>query len=232
MTAEANQLVAREGPLWDEMIKNVQLPIIEGAATMARENAESVRRAMQRGGSARRDAFAAVQGMRAQERINSQRGQALSQARMNMDVWARDNARTQLEFNANWTANLGGIRENYNQAMDKAAELMSTSALPQMMMAKEKAAEWRYKAHAKNRARTSRWISGAISLVAMGIGGLGTMASAGLPGSGMLGAIGGAVGPKAGAQLIQGGLRAGASAIGQQSLLTGTSTPTYQLKQV
>jgi hypothetical protein len=61
LTAEAEQLVARKGELWNELVNFQQLPIIEAAAMMQRENAENIRRAMARGGAARRDAFAAVQ---------------------------------------------------------------------------------------------------------------------------------------------------------------------------
>lgn len=179
LTAEAEQMVAREGPLWEEMMKNQQLPIIEGAAAMARSNAEEIRRAMARGGAARRDAFEAVQRIRSQERINTQRIQQLTELRTKMDFWARDNARTTLEFGQNWAGNLGGIRESFNASMDKASELMSTSALPFMFAAQEKVNEWRYYSHGKKRASVSKWISGALSLVSLGLGGAGAMGMGG-----------------------------------------------------
>lgn len=179
LTAESEQLIAREGPLYDEMLNSLQLPILEGAGAMARENTEQLRRAMARGGSARRGAMEAVQKIRAQERINSQKVMALSQSRFALDQWSRENARTNLEFGMNWAANQGGIRESYNQAMDKASELMLNSALPIMMHTTEKAQQWRYYAHNKNRQKVGRWISGIIGIGSMFLGGAGAMGISG-----------------------------------------------------
>jgi hypothetical protein len=175
--AEAEQLMAREGPLYDELIKNTQLPIIEGAGVAARENTEAIRRAMAKGGSARREAFGAIQQMRQQEAINMQRGQALAQNRFKIDRWARENARSVVEFADNWAANTAGIRESYQSAMDKASELMLKDALPHMFSAVQKAAEWRYYAHEQNRNNVTRWVTGAL-----GIGGM----AFGVPGSAQL----------------------------------------------
>ncbi|MHA2063370.1 MAG: hypothetical protein ACXABY_03195 [Candidatus Thorarchaeota archaeon] len=54
---------------------------------------------MAKGGSARREAFGAIQQMRQQEAINMQRGQALAQNRFKIDRWARDVSR----INQLWT---------------------------------------------------------------------------------------------------------------------------------
>lgn len=170
LTAEAEQLISREGPLYDEMINSLQLPIIEGAGAMARENAEALKRAAARGGSARRSAMEAVQKIRANERLNSQKMMALSQTRFALDQWSRENARTTLEFGQNWASNLGGIRESYNRAMDQASQLMTNSALPIMFQATKEAAKWRYYAHQKKRSKVTRWISGIMG-VAMIAGG-------------------------------------------------------------
>lgn len=196
LMAESEQMLKREGPLWDEMIKNTQLPIIEGASAMARENAENVRKAMQRGGAARRAGFEFVERARAQEKINTVKIQALSENRLKIDMWARDNARTNVEFAANWSKNLAGIREEFNASMDNASALMLGSALPIMFAAKQEAAEWRYYAHAKNRNKVNRWISGALGLAGMAVGGI--TKSAGIFGAGtsMLGgAFGGPTSP-------------------------------------
>lgn len=215
LTAEAEQLIAREGPLYNEMIKNTQLPIIEGAGALARENVENLRRAAQRGGSARRQAMQAVQQIRAQERLNSQKVTALAQQRLEIDKWARDNARTQLEFNQNWAANLGGIRENFNQAMDMASELMVTKALPVMFAAQQEAAKWRYYAHSKNRSKVGSIISGVLGVASMALGGAGAL---GLLGGSLGKAVGG------GGPLIQRGLELGTSAL--QSPPSPADTPT------
>ncbi len=199
LMAESEQMLKREGPLWDEMVKNTQLPIIEGAGAMARQNAENIRRAMARGGAARRNAFEAIQKIRAQERINSQKMMALADSRLKLDIWARENARTNVEFAQNWSKNLAGIREEYNSAMDRAAELMVSGALPIMFEAKQRAAEYRAQAHAKNRAKVGRWITGALGVASLALGGIGAL---GLGGAG------------AAASGIGAGIKAGATAAG------------------
>jgi hypothetical protein len=135
LTAEAEQLVARKGELWNELVNFQQLPIIEAAAMMQRENAENIRRAMAR---------------------------ALAAHRIELDQWARDNARTQLEWNQNWAANQAGVRESYNNAMDRASELMVSSALPVMFASKQEAARFRQQAHEQNRNKVMRWVNGVV----------------------------------------------------------------------
>jgi hypothetical protein len=179
LTAEAEQLVARKGELWNELVNFQQLPIIEAAAMMQRENAENIRRAMARGGAARRDAFAAVQQMRAQERINGEKVRALAAHRIELDQWARDNARTQLEWNQNWAANQAGVRESYNNAMDRASELMVSSALPVMFASKQEAARFRQQAHEQNRNKVMRWVNGVVGVATMGAGIAGGLGMAG-----------------------------------------------------
>lgn len=165
MMAESEQLLARQGPLYDEMIQSTQLPIIEGAASAARENTEMLRQAMARGGSARRDAFEAISKIRAQDNINMQKGQALAQAHMNLDMWARDNAKNVINFAQGWSSNLAGVRESYQHAMDNAAALMDSSALPIMFNTANKAQEYREAQSAQSRGKVNRWITGVLGLV-------------------------------------------------------------------
>jgi len=191
LTAEAEQLIAREGPLYQEMLNSVQLPILEGAGAMA----EQLKRAAARGGAGRRSALEAVQRIRSQERINSQKVMAISQTRFALDQWARENARTTIEFGQNFAANQAGIRDSYNNAMDRASELMLNKALPIMFEAKQNAAKWRYYAHNKNRAKVTRWVDGVLGVVSMVVGA--KMGSSELTGAGA-GLIGGAMhGPQA-----------------------------------
>ena len=195
LTAESEQLLAREGELYDEMEKNLQNPIIESSAAIARENTAELKRAFARGGAARRGAFEAVQKMRLQNEINSKKMQAISQSRFDMDKWARENARTTLEFGQNWASNVGGIRESYNNAMDAASELMTTKALPLMMASQQEAARFRQEAHQKNRDRAGRWVKGVIGAVMMYYG---VQGGAGLVGEAVTGAPSGGGGAQGG----------------------------------
>ena len=183
LTAESEQLLAREGELYDEMEKNLQLPILEGSAAMARENASELKRMFAKGGSARRAGFEAVQRIRSQERINSARIQAISQERFKLDEWSRENARTNLEFGQNWASNVGGVRESFNTALDKASELMLAGALPIMVRAQQSAMAARQAAHAENREKVGRWVSGIVSVVGAFLGGAGAILGSAIGGA-------------------------------------------------
>lgn len=186
LTAEAEQLVAREGPLWNEMVKNTQLPILEGFGAAARENAEAIRKAIQKGGSARREGMAAMVQMQEQAKLNSARVSQIAESRVALDKWARENARTQLEFNESWASNVAGVRESYNSAMDRASELMLGSAIPIMFESTKGYIEQREGAHAQQRAKVGQWISGAIAVGSLVAGGAGALAGAGLLGAGAM----------------------------------------------
>lgn len=209
LTAEAEQLIAREGPLYDSMLRAQQLPIIEGNAAIARENAEALRRSAQRGGAGRRHAMEAVQKIRAQERTNRAKVTALSDTRFKLDVWARENARTQLEFNQNWASNLGGVRESFNAAMDQASALMVNSALPMMFNARKEATQYRMAIQNRAREKTRSIVMGVLAVASLAMGGVGALGLAG-----MGGAAGAALAPSAGA-LASTGLKLGAQAMAQ-----------------
>jgi hypothetical protein len=170
MVAESEQLLSRSGPLYDEMIRSTQLPIIESAAAGQRENVEALRTAMARGGSARRDAFAAVQKMRMQDATNMKTGQALADAHMKLDLWTRDNAKNVINFSDQWSSNQAGVRDSFNAAMDNAANMMSSTALPFMFTAVQQAQQYRDANSAASRNKVNKWISGVVNLVAGAVG--------------------------------------------------------------
>lgn len=175
LQAESEQMIAREGPLYDEMMRNTQLPIVEGSAAIARANAQALKEAAARGGSARRQAFEEVQKIRSQQELNSQRLVALSNNRMKIDEWARDNARTNLEFGQKWASNLGGIRESYQQAMDGAAQLMAEVTLPNILSGVKEGQALRAQVHAEKREKTAKWVSAVAAVASIAMGGAGAM---------------------------------------------------------
>jgi hypothetical protein len=164
MQAESEQMLNRQGPLYDDMMQSTQLPIIESSAALARENTENIRQAMARGGSARRDAFEAVQTIRAQDAANMQKGQALAQAHLQMDQWSRQYAQSTVAFSNNWAQNQAGIRESFLSGMDNAAALMENSALPFAFGAEQQVEKWREAQSAESRGTVNRWIGGILGL--------------------------------------------------------------------
>ena len=183
LMSESKQLLDRKGPAWDAMLQATQLPIIEGAAAMQRESMENLRKARQRGGSAWRSGQEWAAAAMMQHKTNTMKIQELTANSMKLNMWARDNARTNVEFMNSWTANTAGVRETYQTAMDGASELMASKSLPLMFAAVGKAAEWRYRAHQKNRDSVNRWITGALG-VASAVAGM-KMGSAEMVGGGI-----------------------------------------------
>ena len=165
MMAESEQMLSRSGPLYNEMMRSTQLPILEGSAVLARENTENIRKALQRGGAARRDGFAAIAKIRSQEASNMAKGQALARAHTEMDLWARKNAKETIDFANGWASNQAGIRESYQSAMDNATELMSTSALPFMFASLQKEQEYRDAKSAQSRNNVMRQVSAVVGVV-------------------------------------------------------------------
>ena len=170
MMAESEQMLARSGPLYDEMMRSSQLPIIEGSATLARENTEAIRKALQRGGAARRDGFAAIAKIRAQEQANAARGQALAKAHTEMDRWVRQNASEVMTFANGWATNQAGIRESYHSAMDSATQLMAQASLPTIFNASIKEQEYRDAQSAQSRGKVMRQISGVLGVATSIVG--------------------------------------------------------------
>ena len=114
---------------------------------------------------------------------------------------------------------LGVSAESFNNAMDKASELMVSKALPFMFMSQNKAAEWRYYAHAKKRNKVMSWVKGIIGVATIAYGGSQMLGEAmqgpdaptagGTPGSGGPSIFGGSPGERtvgAGAGMVGGAL--------------------------
>jgi hypothetical protein len=108
--------------------------------------------------------------MRSQDQLNMQRGQALADSHMKLDMWTRDNAKKVIDFADNWSANQAGVRDSFNSAMDQAAELMSSQAIPFMFQAQNKAQEYRSAQSAARRSKVNNWIKGTIGLVVGAVG--------------------------------------------------------------
>lgn len=130
LTAEADQLIRREGPLWDELNKSVVGSIYEQTGALQRETMRTISDNLAKGGTARRAGLAAIEAMRAQENINRQRTEALWQSSMAVEQWTRDNASKVMQMNQDYVNNLGGIRDSYNQMMTNITMFHGTGVMP------------------------------------------------------------------------------------------------------
>lgn len=135
MTAEADQLVRQEGPLWEKLRQSVENPILQGSATAAREMQESLAREAARGGSARNRAVQVANQIASNNDILGRRANALWTSSLAVKQWTQDNAYRQLAFNQSWIANLGGIRDMFAGQMQDAQQYYGSQILPSVVNA-------------------------------------------------------------------------------------------------
>lgn len=208
MTAEAEQLLAREGALYDRMIKNQVTPVAEALGAASREALKERKQMLAKGGSARRQAFAMEQQLREKENLASKKATEMSNIYTRTDEFARKYAESTLTGNKEWVNNLGGVRDDYVRLANSAHEIMLNSALPNMMKAEEANHKMRAQAHAAKREKGMAVIKGIAAVVMMATG-------AGGMAAGMLGAMGGAAGAATGAALDTGLIQGGLSMLSQ-----------------
>jgi hypothetical protein len=136
MVAESEQLLNREGPLWNEMQNSVVGGIYENAASAGREAAQMLAREAARGGTARSNAVAGAQRMRVQEGINRERTTSLWQSKLAMEQWVRDNAKAASNYATAWADSQSGIRGAYTSALTNLRTMWSQT-MPAALMAAE-----------------------------------------------------------------------------------------------
>jgi len=199
LTAEAEQLIKREGPLWDEMSKSVMGPIIEGSASFMQEQAEGLRRMYARGGAARNRARQGMQQIRVAEQANRVKSTQLWNSKLALNQWARDNARTQLRFNESWASNAPGVRDSFYNHLDNISEFMIKTALPMALDFQAGAVRVAEQQKAEKRAKIQKIAGFAIAAAAVltgglalaGVGAVGAGGAAGLFGQAVTGLGGG-----------------------------------------
>jgi len=129
-TAEAEQLLNREGKMWNELSNSVYGVINEGSAMGLREDQRAIKNNAAKGGTARRVAMAEAQQMHAQEVANQQRTSQTWNANLALFDVVRKNADAVMQGNYNFMDNLPQVRAAYSQTMTKLAEMMTNVALP------------------------------------------------------------------------------------------------------
>jgi len=210
LTAEAEQLIKREGPLWDEMSKSVTGPIMEGAASFMQEQSETLRRMYARGGAARNRARQGMQEIRVAEQANRARSTQLWNSSLALNQWARDNARTQLQFNEQWASNAPGIRNSFYEQLDNISKFMVESSIPMAMNLTAAGQQASDNRNAEKRAKMQKTLAMGIAAAAVITGGAALAFAPALAGGagGMAGLMGGLSG---GGGIAGGLLRGGIS---------------------
>jgi hypothetical protein len=199
MTAQADQLVRREGPLWEEIKQSVHGPIIEGAGMAHQQLLQQIETMAAKSGSVRNKAVQMATQLAASQQITRDKQNALWTSNLRLIEFGINNARAQLSFNDGWISNRAGIRDQFNQMMNDLTALRVQSILPQEIAAANGVASSQAEANAlqmksslaKADGTANMWGSIAGGLQSMG----GTMMGAGLGGGGLGGLFGGSKTP-------------------------------------
>lgn len=122
-TAEAQQLLNREGPAWD-LLENATIGTIhEGAALQLRDTLRQLRNNYAKGGTARRTAANEYNTILAQERAMRSRTQESWQANLRLHNYVRQNADRVEAGNRSFVENINGLSSAHMAAMQATAAL-------------------------------------------------------------------------------------------------------------
>jgi hypothetical protein len=133
LTQTADQLMRGEGELWDSFKTSVFGAVTDQLAAAGRQLGENLRAQAAKGGDARNVALSAVQKMRGQEELNRIGAQNLRQGMMELNIFAIDNAKSQLAFNQLWVQGLPLSNSGYVGAINSLMSLYSTAVLPSIV---------------------------------------------------------------------------------------------------
>lgn len=122
-TAEALQLLNKEGPAWDEL-ENATIGLIyEGAALQLRDTMRQLKNNYAKGGTARRTAINEFSTIMAQERAMQSRVQETWQANLRLHSYVRKNADRVEAGNRSFVENINGLSSAHMAAMQATAAL-------------------------------------------------------------------------------------------------------------
>lgn len=127
MQAEAEQLLAQQGPAWDMLANSTLGNISESAAELTRESVRQVKNAAAKGGTARRQALSEAQSMLAQEAGMRLKAQETWKANLALFEYTRNYASKVQAESQNFLNNLPLINQSYQGAMDNLTSIMASS---------------------------------------------------------------------------------------------------------
>lgn len=180
LTAEAEQLLAREGDEWTRLNQSVMGTIAEGHLAARAEENRMIKNAAAKGGTARRNAFILAQQAQVREQTNRARIQDTWEANLRLDSYIKQNANFVEEGNIRFLDNLPQLRDSYVNTMNRLTEMMASTALPAAASASLRGYEARAKAR-KEPSFLGKLISGGAAIIGGALtGGLGGAVLGGL----------------------------------------------------
>jgi hypothetical protein len=133
MVAEAEQLMNRSGPLWNELNNSVVGSIYESNAAFHRQAMDEIARGVARGGTARRVGMQMVQAFQAQEAINRSRTSQLWQAKMGLEQYRTQYAQQATSYANAWVNNTAGLRDSFTGALNNLQMFWSQTLAPSLV---------------------------------------------------------------------------------------------------
>jgi hypothetical protein len=124
MTAEAYQLLNKEGPEWDMLENSTLGQIHEGAALQLRDTIRQLKNNYAKGGTARRTAVNEFGAIQAAERAHQMKANETWQANLRLHDYIRQNADRVQAGNISYVNSLPGLNQAYRESMTKTAALM------------------------------------------------------------------------------------------------------------
>jgi len=135
MVAEAEQLMNRQGPLWNQLNNSIVGTVSAGAAAASRDAIDQMSRAIAKGGTARRAGLQMAQAFQAQEQINRDKTNSLWQAKANLEELRTTYAKDVTSFAQNWVSNTSGIRDSFTSALVNLQNHWSSTIAPGLISA-------------------------------------------------------------------------------------------------
>ncbi|KKL03746.1 hypothetical protein LCGC14_2623050, partial [marine sediment metagenome] len=125
--AESEQLLNREGPLWDRLENSVLGTIHEGAALQLRDATRRLRNDMAKGGTARRTALNEARQMIVDQNAMSMRVKQTWEANIRLNEYVQQNFERVRDGSMKFTDALPGLNDAYRTSMNNTA-LMAIDA--------------------------------------------------------------------------------------------------------
>ena len=126
--AQANQLLAKEGPLWDKLNNSIMGQIHEGAALQLRDTMRQLKNNYAKGGTARRTAVNEFQSIMAQENAMRTRTQETWQANLKLHDYVQQNFERVRNGSLAFVDALPLVNDSYRTAMQASAALSVQAA--------------------------------------------------------------------------------------------------------
>jgi hypothetical protein len=141
MVAEAEQLMNRTGPLWNQLNNTIVGGIYETNAAFERQAMEQLARNMARGGTARRVGLQMAQAFQIQEQINRNRTGQLWQAKLGLEEYRTKYAQQVTSYAQAWVNNHAGIRDSFINSLQNLQMFWASTMAPTLVGATVKAQE-------------------------------------------------------------------------------------------